>query len=96
MSCWVEISWNPILPSETVGLVCSMLWVVIHLHCKRLSGQFHLAECEQTVRPSPLTVLLYQRVRSSINTRDSVPLAAIQAHAITSPPLTDDVICLGS
>lgn len=71
---------------ETVGLVCSLLWV--YLHCEVQSGQFIPLHTSQVIPQ------LLSTVTSSISTSNQVALAAIHAHAITSPPscFTDNVV----
>ncbi len=84
------------------GCFCSMLWVIVHLHCEAPSNEFWsiwLIWADNIARnTSEFILLLLSAVTSSINTREPVPLAAIHAHAMTLPPpcFTDEVVCLGS
>ncbi len=73
------------------GCFCSMLWVIVHLHCEAPSNEFWSIwlEYEQIIlarNTSEFILLLLSAVTSSINTREPVPLAAIHAHAMTLPP----------
>ncbi len=80
---------SPLLSLQKLfGCFCSMLWVIVHLHCEAPSNEFW-SICwiwaDNIARnTSEFILLLLSAVTSSINTREPVPLAAIHAHATTT------------
>ncbi len=80
---------SPLLSLQKLfGCFCSMLWVIVHLHCEApsmSSEAFGWIWADNIARnTSEFILLLLSVVTSSINTREPVPLAAIHAHATTT------------
>lgn len=93
MLCCVEISWltwkkNFLFRylAKLFGSARCMIWIIIYLQYKVVPYQFcsiRLSLSSRARYTSEFILLLLSAARSSVNTSDFVPLAAIHPHAIT-------------